>query len=87
MRMPEQGSQTDRPDLAVLPPATALGRVWRIGPAQASIIVGPGCRGGRHQVHPPPIPGCQRCGMHHGGGPQQYGGIQYTPAGHTHLGE
>ena len=57
MRITEKGEQTDQPDLAVLLPYPALGRVGRIGPEQYSIIVGPGRQGGRHQVYPPPILG------------------------------
>ena len=43
VRMPEKGAQLDRPDLVVIPPDPDLGRVWLIGTAQASIIVGPDC--------------------------------------------
>ena len=61
--------------------------VWRIGTVQASIIVGPGRRGGQHQDQPPPIIGRQRHGMHHSGGPQQHEGVQPPLAGHAHLGD
>ena len=79
--------QPDRPYLTVLPPDPALGQVWRIGTVQASIIVGPGRRGGQHQDQPPPIIGRQRHGMHHSGGPQQHEGVQPPLAGHAHLGD
>ena len=55
--MLEKGEQLDRSDLAVLPPAPALGRFQRIGPVQGSIIVVPGHQFGQHWVHPPPILG------------------------------
>ena len=54
-RTTEKRAQPDRPDLAVLPPAPTLGQVWSIGLAQASIIFGPRCWGGRHLDHPSPI--------------------------------
>ena len=85
--MSEKGVRPYQLDLTVLPPAPSLGRVWRIGPAQASIIVGPGCRGGQHQSHPFPIIGRQRRGTYHGGGPRLSGGVQPPLAGHTHQGE
>ena len=44
--MLEKGARPEWPDLAVLLAAPALGRVRRIGPAQAYIVVGP-CRQGR----------------------------------------
>ena len=84
MRMPEKGARPDQPDLVVLPPAPALGRVRRIGPAQASIIVGPSRRGGRHWVHPPSILGRQWRGTHHG--VRRRGCVQPPLAGHTHRG-
>ena len=85
--MTEKGAQLDLPDLAVLPPAPALPRVRCIGPAQASTIVGPGHRGGRHWVNPPPILGRQWRGTHPGGGPRRCGGVQPPLAGYTHRGE
>ena len=85
--MLEKGERLDRPDLAVQPPAPALGQVRPIGPAQASIIVGTGCRIGRHRVHPPSILGCHRRGTHHSGETQQCGGVQPPSAGHTHRGQ
>ena len=57
--MTDKGAQPDRPDLAILPPAPALGRVRGIGSAQASITVGTGHQGERHRYHPPPILGRQ----------------------------
>ena len=46
--MTNKVARPERPYFAVLPPAPSLRRVWRIGPAQASIIVGPGRRGRRN---------------------------------------
>ena len=43
--MTEKGVRPDQPHLAVLTLAPDLGWVQRIGPAQASIIVGPSCSG------------------------------------------
>ena len=85
--MTQKGVRPDQPDLAVLLPAPDLGRVRRIEPAQASIIVCPGCRGGSHWAHPPPILGHQWHGKHHGDGPQRRGVFQPPIAGHTHQGE
>ena len=82
--MTEKGARPDQPDLAVLLPDPALVRVLHIPPSQASIIVGTGHWGGRHQAHPPPIIGHQWRGTHHGGGPQQRGGVQPPLVGHTH---
>ena len=87
MKIPEKGDQPDRPDILVIPPAPFLGRIRCIGPAQSSIIVGPGSRGRRHWVHPPPIIGRQRRGTHYGGRPRQCGGVQPLPKGHTHQWE
>ena len=87
MRMTEKGARPEKPDLAVLPPAPTLRRVWSIGPAQDSIIVDPGRRGGRYRYHPPPILGHQRRGRHHGGVPRRRGGVQPPLTGGTHQGE
>ena len=67
--MTKEGTRPDRPDLAVLLSDTSIGQVWSIVPEQASIVVGPGRRGGKHRAHPPPILVVQRRGTHHGGVP------------------
>ena len=71
----------------VLPTSPAIIRVWRIWPSQASIIVGPGNWGGRHQDHPPTIFCHQWRLTHNSGGPRQRGGVQHTLADNTHQGE
>ena len=81
--MKEKGARPDQPDLAVILSDTALVRVLLILPSQASIIFGTGHWGGWHQSHPLPIIGHQWCGTHHGGGPQQRGGVQPSLVGHT----
>ena len=85
--MTEKGERPDQPDLTVLSPHPAIGRVWYIIPAQASTIAGTGRRVGQHWVHPPPILGCQQSRNHYGGGPQWRGGVQLPPAGHTNQSE
>ena len=59
MRMTDKGARPYQPDITVIPPDPALGRIRRIGTAQAFIIVGLGYWGGRHRGHPSPILGHQ----------------------------
>ena len=80
-----EGSVT-RPTRSRGTPASSCSQTGSAWPAQASIIVSPGCRGGRHRVHPPPILGRLRCGTHHGDGPQRRRGVQHPLAGHAHQG-
>ena len=50
-------------------------------------VVGYVHQGRQHRVHPPPVLGRQRCGMHYGGGPLQCGGVQSPLERHTHQGD
>ena len=85
--MIEKGAQPDLPDLVVLPPAPDLECLWRIGTAQASIIVGPGRWGGQHWDHPSSVFGLQQRGMRHSGVTLWCVGVQPPLVGHTYQGE
>ena len=85
--MTEKGVKPYQPYLTLLPLAPSLGQVWSIGPAQYSIIVDPGRRGGRHRSLPPPIISRQRRGRHYGDVPRRRGGVQPPLTGGTHQGE